>query len=612
MGHIFEYSELLRGRMTRLAMINSDTSPAHAAINVNLRHGNYYRAFDQVMMALQDYPDDTGLKYTAVLCLLRGGALSSAEAVFAKMNLGAETHEDILALSGRLIKARIDGSGSAATPQLFTQAAAQYEQAFDQTGGGYSGINAASMHWMAGDKGKAKAIAQKILTEIAAPKTGNPQALYYFHATQAECYFLLSDMDSVKDMLESAIHADPDNYAARASTVQQFQMLSGGQTPDWLVPFLAPPCLHYVGHMFRIGDPGQDRSLGRADYENLSRRIDEIIEANPASAVFGSLAAGADILFAESYLAQNTELHIVLPVPPDDFCRYSVAPMGEGWVRRFKAVIAKAKSLRVVLEEPGGFDLMDLKMASLIAMGLTRLHAKRLHTDTFQLSLLDTASKGTQTHEDQLAWERADGRVINIPWPGEAGGRPIAPLPELESRAFRAMLFTDLKGYGRLPDRSIPDIVTEVFAPMAKACQGLSTPPLMVKSWGDGLFVVFEDVAAAANAAFVLMQCFNDRVAELGEDLALRIGGHFGPVWERADPFTQSDNLYGRHVAIAARLEAMAMPGSIYVSETFAAILAMQRQEERVNQIMCDYVGQVQSEKEEASFPIYSLRPSEQ
>ena len=610
MGHIFEYSELLRGRMTRLAMINSDTSPAHAAINANLRHGNYYRAFDQVMTALGDYPDDTGLKYTAVLCLLRGGALSSAEAVFADMNLADETHEDVLALSGRLIKARIDDRSGIAEPKLFTQAAGHYEQAFNQTGGGYSGVNAASLYWMAGEIDKARRIAQKILTDVAVPGAENPQDLYYFHATQAECHFLLGDMKAMTGALSEAIQADPDNFAARASTVQQFQMLSGEQRPDWLASFLTPPCLHYIGHMFRLGDPGQDRSLGRSDYKKLCNNINDIIDAHPASAVFGSLAAGADILFAEGYLARGIDLHVVLPVPPDDFCRYSVAPMGEDWVPRFKAVIAKAQSLRVVLDELGGFDRMDLKMASLIAMGLTRLHARRLHTGTFQLSLLDASSAGTQTYEDQRMWEEAGGRVVSVSWPGCTQGRPIAPLPEPDRRAFRAMLFTDLKGYGRLPDRSIPDIVKELFAPMAKACRGLDTPPLMVKSWGDGLFVVFEDVAAAANAAFVLMQCFNDRIAELGEDLALRIGGHFGPVWERADPFTQSDNLYGRHVAIAARLEAMAMPGSIYVSETFAAVLAMQGQEERANQIMCDYVGQVQSEKEEASFPIYSLRSS--
>jgi len=591
-------------------MIDPTTSEAHAAIDANLRHGNYYRAYDQVMTALKDYPDDTGLKYTAVLCLLRGGALSSAETVFTEMNLADETHEDILALSGRLIKARIDDRNDASNPELFTQAATHYEQAFNRTGGGYSGVNAASLHWMSGKTDKAETIARKILSEVPPPQDDSPQDMYYFHATQAECYFLLGDHEAVTKTLSKAVQADRDNYAARASTVQQFQMLSGESRPDWLVPFLTPPCLHYIGHMFRIGDPGQDRSLGLTDYDKLCMNVDEIIDANPASAVFGSLAAGADILFAEGYLARGVDLHVVLPVPPEDFCRYSVAPMGEDWIPRYEAVIAKAQSLRVVLDEPGGFDRMDLKMASLIAMGLTRLHAKRLHTGTFQLSLLDVTSSGTQTYEDQSMWEDAGGQVVNVSWPGCDEGRPIAPLPEPDRRAFRAMLFTDLKGYGRLPDRSIPDIVREVFVPMAEACQRLERPPLMMKSWGDGLFVVFEDVVTAANAAFALMQCFNDRIAELGEDLSLRIGAHFGPVWERADPFTQSDNLYGRHVTIAARLEAMAMPGSIYVSETFAAVLAMRGREGRENDIMCDYVGQIQSEKEATSFPIYSLRRS--
>jgi len=173
------------------------------------------------------------------------------------------------------------------------------------------------------------------------------------------------------------------------------------------------------------------------------------------------------------------------------------------------------------------------------------------------------------------------------------------------------MLFTDLKGYGQLPDRALPDIVTDIFEPMAKRCQALDEPPLDMKSWGDGLFLVFETPLAAARAAFELMDVFTHSVAtKTGmnrKDLSLRIGVHFGPVWERLDPFTQSPNLYGRHVTTAARLEALAVPGSICVSENFAAVMAMMAAGDN-REFKCDYVGRAKSKKEQTEFSLYSLR----
>ena len=146
---------------------------------------------------------------------------------------------------------------------------------------------------------------------------------------------------------------------------------------------------------------------------------------------------------------------------------------------------------------------------------------------------------------------------------------------------------------------------------MAKRCKALEEPPLDMKSWGDGLFLVFETPLAAARAAFEIMDVFKQSVAAQTDmkdhELGLRIGVHFGPVWERLDPFTQMPNLYGRHVTTAARLEALAVPGSICVSENFAAVMAMMPKDEN-QKFFCDYVGRAASQKEEAEFSLYRLR----
>jgi len=60
-----------------------------------------------------------------------------------------------------------------------------------------------------------------------------------------------------------------------------------------------------------------------------------------------------------------------------------------------------------------------------------------------------------------------------------------------------------------------------------------------------------DEAMAAAEAAFALMDCFESCIegfsALHGADVALRVGVHFGPVWERSDPLKR---LYSRSIAL--------------------------------------------------------------
>jgi len=595
-------------------MLEAHTSEVHRAIVENFRAGYYFLAFDGAIAALGDYPGDVGLKHTAVLSLLRGGALNAAADLFKTLNLETETHEDVLALSGRLVKGHIEELGSKAGFDLYTNAAVLYEKAYELTRGSYSGVNAASLWYLAGDIERAEKIATAILKDDIGPDTDDKQSEYYRYATRAECLFILGEEDGAAAALKKALHIDPDNYGARASTIKQFKMLSGGVLPSCAAPLQVPYSAHYTGHLFHVGEPRTERSLTEAETDKLAADIEKTITRTPIGSAFGALAAGADIIFAENFLKAGADLHLVLPVPIEDFKRLSVTPMGAYWETRFEALIPQARSVRIILEDPGDFDALDLKMGSLIAMGLTRLTADRLCTQPIQFSVMDKHSADLNmagTRQDIQLWHDAGGATENIDWPHPRQAKPFAPLPDSDRRTFRAMLFTDLKGYGRLPDRALPNIVSEIFQPMAHKCQTLEHPPLQIKSWGDGLFLVFETPLEAARAAFEIMASFEESVAAVtgveGSDLSLRIGLHFGPVWERADPFTQTPNLYGRHVTTAARLEALAVPGSICVSENFAAMLAMQG-ESSGQDLKCDYVGRLKSDKEDTVFSLYNLR----
>ena len=54
----------------------------------------------------------------------------------------------------------------------------------------------------------------------------------------------------------------------------------------------------------------------------------------------------------------------------------------------------------------------------------------------------------------------------------------------------------------------------------------------------------------------------------------------------------------------AARIEPMTLPGSIYVSESFAALLALEAEQA----YRCEYVGRLKIDSQKQRQPIYSLR----
>ena len=131
--------------------------------------------------------------------------------------------------------------------------------------------------------------------------------------------------------------------------------------------------------------------------------------------------------------------------------------------------------------------------------------------------------------------------------------------------------------------------------------------PLHVNTWGDGLFLVFDTVMAAAGAAVALQAAFRAvdlRAAGLPEGLALRVGGHYGPVHAIRDPFLGRPGFLGREVTVAARIEPVTAPGSIFVSEPFAAALAIAGG----GRFRCEPVTPEGGDGHAGPHPLFSLR----
>jgi adenylate cyclase len=128
------------------------------------------------------------------------------------------------------------------------------------------------------------------------------------------------------------------------------------------------------------------------------------------------------------------------------------------------------------------------------------------------------------------------------------------------------MLSADVAGYSRLmaaDERatvSALDAAREIFRKQIEACQGR-----VIDMAGDSVLAVFETATGAVTAALAIQRSLTSVTRALPEQrhMRFRIGIHLGDVMEKAD-----GTVYGDGVNIAARLEGLAEPGGIVVSDS--------------------------------------------
>ena len=128
-------------------------------------------------------------------------------------------------------------------------------------------------------------------------------------------------------------------------------------------------------------------------------------------------------------------------------------------------------------------------------------------------------------------------------------------------------------------------------------------------TWGDGVFAVFESAAPAAYFALDLQERMDELRASfvamgLPPDLSIRLGLHHGVVFRLREPVTGVENFFGEAVARAARIEPVTVAGRIFVSEEFAAELALDPE----SPATAEYVGEVDTAKKYGRFRLYRIK----
>jgi class 3 adenylate cyclase len=171
-------------------------------------------------------------------------------------------------------------------------------------------------------------------------------------------------------------------------------------------------------------------------------------------------------------------------------------------------------------------------------------------------------------------------------------------------------LFADVAGFSKLNEDQMPAFIHNFLGIVAATLDRSGTAPIKRNTWGDGLFLAFEEIGDAGRFALDL----NDRVRSidwaasgLPKNLGLRTALHVGPVYLCTDPVTRLPNCIGTHVSHTSRIEPVTPTNEVYASEAFAALWVAQV----VNEFTCRYVGHLHLAKQYGVHATYHVTRSD-
>jgi len=127
-----------------------------------------------------------------------------------------------------------------------------------------------------------------------------------------------------------------------------------------------------------------------------------------------------------------------------------------------------------------------------------------------------------------------------------------------KSRQLAAIMFTDIVGYTALMGKDeqnafrLLDQNRELQRPIIEEFNGR-----WIKELGDGVMASFKTVSDAVNSAVKIQE-----TCKAANDFQLRIGIHQGEV------LFENDDVFGDTVNIAARIQGVAKPGCIFISDS--------------------------------------------
>jgi len=576
-------------------MVGDETTDS---IRSALARGDLLEAYDEVTRGKK--LGHQGLGYLEVLTLARLGDIEKGLRLYEEYGLEATGDVDAMSLKARLLKDQAFAAGVEPHRGTLLEACRLYAAVHRRTRAAYPAINAATLAQIAGRRNTAQRLARSVVEQVMAD-TGHD---YYTQATLAEALVILGDLGGADRALRTAIAAPDADVGSRSTTYLQLQRLAAvtrdARAFEPLLDNVRPPKVAmFCGNIF-VPDPELEA--------RLAAEVRDVIARENIGFAYGALAAGSDILIAEQLLDAGCEVDVILPFTEADFMAQSVAPGGDEWVRRYVRCKQRAASLTVASNMSYVGEMMQFAYGSKVTMGMARLRARHLNGEAIQIAIVESKTARTLSGSDIGAWQQAGGRSAVI----EAGPitRPVMPPPPPRSNVERGtfgIMFTDFPGFTNLDERVLPIFWDEVMARAAVTLEGYSNVIKVGNTWGDALYVVFEDARSAAACALDLSEQFakvDCKALGVPDGTSMRIALHYGATYAGYDPVSRRTTYYGTEVSRTARIEPVTPSGSVYVTEPFAAVLEM---EGDPHMFACNYVGKTQLAKGYGVYPLYRL-----
>ena len=130
-------------------------------------------------------------------------------------------------------------------------------------------------------------------------------------------------------------------------------------------------------------------------------------------------------------------------------------------------------------------------------------------------------------------------------------------MPSDPKRKLAAIMFTDMVGYTAMMQDDEPkarELIQrhrELMKPLVEKHGGT-----ILQYVGDGTFITFDSAIESVNCGYDIQNAL-----KVDKELSLRIGIHIG------DVVSDADEVYGDGVNVASRLEPLAEPGGVCISE---------------------------------------------
>ena len=251
---------------------------------------------------------------------------------------------------------------------------------------------------------------------------------------------------------------------------------------------------------------GRGRAIPGRGRGEVAEGIEAELASNTPRYAYGSLASGADILWAEALLAHGAELHVVLPFARDAFIESSVASSGPGWVERFHRCLGAAFSVIYATENAFVRRRRPLPLRQRAGDG-PRPAARALsgcgRPSARGLGRRDGSRRGRNRARHRHLARHGTGVSVIAPGPRRRAGRRAAA-PNASGRVVRAMLFADVKGFSKLADEQVPRVLQHVLGAFAAVLERYADAIEHQNTWGDALYVVLTDPVQAAECALEL------------------------------------------------------------------------------------------------------------